>query len=115
MGWTLLGAGLLLALYTLLRHGLRRSPPLRDRNELRGRTAIVTGERRERTAPGREEGKEEGPGPALTVTRSVPSPQGEAAVSGRPRRWSWPAAGPASSWPPATPRGGRPPPAASAR
>ncbi|XP_049658183.1 dehydrogenase/reductase SDR family member 13 isoform X3 [Accipiter gentilis] len=43
MGWTLLGAGLLLALYTLLRHGLRRSPPLRDRNELRGRTAIVTG------------------------------------------------------------------------
>ncbi|XP_010571965.1 PREDICTED: dehydrogenase/reductase SDR family member 13 [Haliaeetus leucocephalus] len=43
MGWTLLGAGLLLALYTLLRHGLRRSPPLRDRPELRGRTAIVTG------------------------------------------------------------------------
>ncbi|XP_029885372.1 dehydrogenase/reductase SDR family member 13 isoform X2 [Aquila chrysaetos chrysaetos] len=43
MGWTLLGAGLLLALYTLLRHGLRRSPPLRARPELRGRTAIVTG------------------------------------------------------------------------
>ncbi|XP_074888844.1 dehydrogenase/reductase SDR family member 13 isoform X4 [Buteo buteo] len=43
MGWALLGAGLLLALYTLLRHGLRRSPPLRDRPELRGRTAIVTG------------------------------------------------------------------------
>ncbi|XP_069647307.1 dehydrogenase/reductase SDR family member 13 isoform X3 [Haliaeetus albicilla] len=43
MGWTLLGAGLLLALYTLLRHGLRRSPQLRDRPELRGRTAIVTG------------------------------------------------------------------------
>lgn len=60
MGWTLLGAGLLLALYTLLRHGLRRSPPLRDRPELRGRTAIVTGERRERTAPGRKEGREGG-------------------------------------------------------
>ncbi|XP_074746178.1 flotillin-2 isoform X8 [Strix uralensis] len=43
MGWALLGAGLLLALYTLLRHGLRRAPPHRSRPALRGRTAIVTG------------------------------------------------------------------------
>ncbi|XP_075628018.1 flotillin-2 isoform X4 [Balearica regulorum gibbericeps] len=43
MGWVLLGAGLLLAIYTLLRHGLRRVPPLRARPTLRGRTAIVTG------------------------------------------------------------------------
>ncbi|XP_075024765.1 flotillin-2 isoform X1 [Calonectris borealis] len=43
MGWVLLGAGLLLALYTLLRHGLRRVPPPRARPTLRGRTAIVTG------------------------------------------------------------------------
>ncbi|NXV87311.1 DHR13 reductase, partial [Calonectris borealis] len=43
MGWVLLGAGLLLALYTLLRHGLRRVPPPRARPPLRGRTAIVTG------------------------------------------------------------------------
>ncbi|KAM6110680.1 dehydrogenase/reductase SDR family member 13 [Pterocles gutturalis] len=45
MGWALLGAGLLLALYTLLRHGLRRAPPPppRARPDLRGRTAIVTG------------------------------------------------------------------------
>ncbi|KAM6372597.1 dehydrogenase/reductase SDR family member 13 [Pluvialis apricaria] len=43
MGWALLGAGLLLALYTLLRHGLRRVPPPRSRPGLRGRTAIVTG------------------------------------------------------------------------
>ncbi|XP_075374426.1 flotillin-2 isoform X2 [Mycteria americana] len=43
MGWALLGAGLLLALYTLLRHGLRRLPPPRARTALGGRTAIVTG------------------------------------------------------------------------
>ncbi|KAM7088250.1 flotillin-2 isoform 1-T1 [Ciconia maguari] len=43
MGWALLGAGLLLALYTLLRHGLRRVPPPRARTALGGRTAIVTG------------------------------------------------------------------------
>ncbi|NXG62163.1 DHR13 reductase, partial [Hemiprocne comata] len=46
MGWALLGAGLLLALYTLLRHGLRRALPPPARAVLRGRTAIVTGERR---------------------------------------------------------------------
>ncbi|XP_075374427.1 flotillin-2 isoform X3 [Mycteria americana] len=44
MGWALLGAGLLLALYTLLRHGLRRLPPPRARTALGGRTAIVTGD-----------------------------------------------------------------------
>ncbi|XP_074449920.1 flotillin-2 isoform X4 [Larus michahellis] len=44
MGWALLGAGLLLALYTLLRHGLRPAvPPPRSPAALRGRTAIVTG------------------------------------------------------------------------
>ncbi|NXX79769.1 DHR13 reductase, partial [Urocolius indicus] len=43
MGWALLGAGLLLALYTLLRYGLRRAPAPRARAELRGITAIVTG------------------------------------------------------------------------
>ncbi|XP_075575509.1 flotillin-2 isoform X1 [Pelecanus crispus] len=43
MGWALLGAGLLLALYALLRHGLRRAPPAPGRPALRGRTAIVTG------------------------------------------------------------------------
>ncbi|XP_051491563.1 dehydrogenase/reductase SDR family member 13 [Apus apus] len=43
MGWALLGAGLLLALYTLLRHGLRRALPPPARPALRGRTAIVTG------------------------------------------------------------------------
>ncbi|NXP95264.1 DHR13 reductase, partial [Passerina amoena] len=43
MGWALLGVGLLLALYTLLRHGLRSAPRPRARPELRGRTAIVTG------------------------------------------------------------------------
>ncbi|NXR14037.1 DHR13 reductase, partial [Semnornis frantzii] len=43
MGWALLGVGLFLALYTLLRHGLRRAPPLRPRPALHGRTAIVTG------------------------------------------------------------------------
>ncbi|KAM6315552.1 dehydrogenase/reductase SDR family member 13 [Podargus strigoides] len=43
MGWALLGAGLLLALYTLLRHGLRRPTPPHHRPTLRGRTAIVTG------------------------------------------------------------------------
>ncbi|NXD81580.1 DHR13 reductase, partial [Halcyon senegalensis] len=43
MGWALLGVGLLLALYTLLRHGLRRVPLPCARPELRGRTAIVTG------------------------------------------------------------------------
>ncbi|XP_053940977.1 dehydrogenase/reductase SDR family member 13 [Cuculus canorus] len=43
MGWALLGCALLLALYALLRHGLRRPPPPRDRNGIRGRTAIVTG------------------------------------------------------------------------
>ncbi|NWS64055.1 DHR13 reductase, partial [Chunga burmeisteri] len=43
MGWALLGAGLLLALYTLLRHGLRRAPPPPARPTLRGRTVIVTG------------------------------------------------------------------------
>ncbi|NXJ73368.1 DHR13 reductase, partial [Trogon melanurus] len=43
MGWVLLGTGLLLALYTLLRYGLRRAPPPPARPELRGRTAIVTG------------------------------------------------------------------------
>ncbi|XP_042647763.1 dehydrogenase/reductase SDR family member 13 isoform X2 [Tyto alba] len=41
MGWALLGAALLLAVYTLLRRGRRRSPP--PRTPLRGRTAIVTG------------------------------------------------------------------------
>lgn len=46
MGWALLGAGLLLALYTLLRHGLRRAPPPLAPPALGGRTAIVTGERR---------------------------------------------------------------------
>ncbi|XP_058673922.1 dehydrogenase/reductase SDR family member 13 [Ammospiza caudacuta] len=43
MGWALLAVGLLLALYTLLRHGLRPAPRPRARPELRGRTAIVTG------------------------------------------------------------------------
>ncbi|KAM6402959.1 dehydrogenase/reductase SDR family member 13 [Rhynochetos jubatus] len=43
MGWVLLGVGLLLALYTLLRHGLRRAPPPPAWPSLRGRTAIVTG------------------------------------------------------------------------
>ncbi|XP_061868347.1 dehydrogenase/reductase SDR family member 13 [Colius striatus] len=43
MGWALLGAGLLMALYTLLRYGLRRAPPPRARAALRGITAIVTG------------------------------------------------------------------------
>ncbi|XP_069730437.1 flotillin-2 isoform X3 [Phaenicophaeus curvirostris] len=43
MGWVLLGSALLLALLTLLRHGLRRPPPPRPRDALRGRTAIVTG------------------------------------------------------------------------
>ncbi|NXW44041.1 DHR13 reductase, partial [Nyctiprogne leucopyga] len=43
MGWGLLAVGLLLAVYTLLRHGLRRLPPPLARPELRGRTAIVTG------------------------------------------------------------------------
>ncbi|XP_074413007.1 flotillin-2 isoform X1 [Zonotrichia albicollis] len=43
MGWALLAVGLLLALYTLLRHGLRLAPRPRARPELRGRTAIVTG------------------------------------------------------------------------
>ncbi|KAM6337735.1 dehydrogenase/reductase SDR family member 13 [Alca torda] len=44
MGWALLGAGLLLALYTLLRHGLRPAVlPPRSPAALRGRTAIVTG------------------------------------------------------------------------
>lgn len=46
MGWALLGVGLFLALYTLIRHGLRRAPPPRARPALHGRTAIVTGERR---------------------------------------------------------------------
>ncbi|XP_067165618.1 dehydrogenase/reductase SDR family member 13 isoform X2 [Apteryx mantelli] len=39
----LLGAALLLALYTLLYHALRRPAPPRARPSLRGRTAIVTG------------------------------------------------------------------------
>ncbi|XP_017687973.1 PREDICTED: dehydrogenase/reductase SDR family member 13 [Lepidothrix coronata] len=43
MGWALLCVGLLLALYTLLRHGLRSPPRPRARPALRGRTAIVTG------------------------------------------------------------------------
>ncbi|KAM6049014.1 dehydrogenase/reductase SDR family member 13 [Chlamydotis macqueenii] len=43
MGWGLLGVGLLLSLYTLLRYGLRRAPPPPARPALRGRTAIVTG------------------------------------------------------------------------
>ncbi|XP_054022630.1 dehydrogenase/reductase SDR family member 13 [Dryobates pubescens] len=43
MAWALLGFGLFLALYTLLRHGLRRTPPPRARPALHGRTAIVTG------------------------------------------------------------------------
>ncbi|XP_064533986.1 flotillin-2 isoform X1 [Pseudopipra pipra] len=43
MGWALLCVGLLLALYTLLRHGLRSAPRPRARPALRGRTAIVTG------------------------------------------------------------------------
>ncbi|NXI38335.1 DHR13 reductase, partial [Galbula dea] len=43
MGWVLLCAGLVLALYTLLRHGLRRVQPPRARPALRGLTAIVTG------------------------------------------------------------------------
>ncbi|XP_064324233.1 dehydrogenase/reductase SDR family member 13 [Phalacrocorax carbo] len=43
MGWALLGLGVLLALYTLLRYGLRRPPPPPARPALRGRTAIVTG------------------------------------------------------------------------
>ncbi|XP_032563289.1 dehydrogenase/reductase SDR family member 13 isoform X2 [Chiroxiphia lanceolata] len=43
MGWALLCVGLLLALYTLLRHGLRSVPRPRARPALRGRTAIVTG------------------------------------------------------------------------
>ncbi|NWX05323.1 DHR13 reductase, partial [Caloenas nicobarica] len=43
MGWALLAVGLLLAVYTLLRHGLRRVPPPRAPPALRGRTAIVTG------------------------------------------------------------------------
>ncbi|NXY85000.1 DHR13 reductase, partial [Alcedo cyanopectus] len=43
MGGALLGVGLLFALYTLLRHGLRRVPLPCARPELRGRTAIVTG------------------------------------------------------------------------
>lgn len=107
MGWALLGVGLLLALYTLLRHGLRSAPRPRARPELRGRTAIVTGER----PAGRRDGPRCGPGP-----RSAPrsAPQGEAAASARPRRWSSPAAGPALSWRPAAPGGERPPPAASA-
>ncbi|NXW92822.1 DHR13 reductase, partial [Alopecoenas beccarii] len=46
MGWALLAVGLLLCVYTLLRHGLRRVPPPRAPPALRGRTAIVTGERR---------------------------------------------------------------------
>lgn len=54
MGWALLGVGLLMALYTLLRHGLRGAPRLRARPELRGRTAIVTGERRQRPPASRE-------------------------------------------------------------
>ncbi|XP_072793350.1 flotillin-2 isoform X4 [Taeniopygia guttata] len=43
MGWALLAVGLLLVLYTLLRHGLSSAPRPRGRPELRGRTAIVTG------------------------------------------------------------------------
>ncbi|XP_064892988.1 flotillin-2 isoform X1 [Columba livia] len=43
MGWALLAVGLLLCVYTLLRHGLRRVPPPRAPPALRGRTAIVTG------------------------------------------------------------------------
>ncbi|NXL56822.1 DHR13 reductase, partial [Chordeiles acutipennis] len=43
MGWGLLAVGLLLTIYTLLRHGLRRLPPPPARPELHGRTAIVTG------------------------------------------------------------------------
>ncbi|XP_050570683.1 flotillin-2 isoform X4 [Cygnus atratus] len=45
MGWALLGAGLLLALGALLRHRLRAPAPYRSRPDLRGRTAVVTGER----------------------------------------------------------------------
>ncbi|RLV92309.1 hypothetical protein DV515_00013844 [Chloebia gouldiae] len=52
MGWALLGVGLLLALYALLRHGLRSAPWPRGRPELRGRTAIVTGEPRQGTGTG---------------------------------------------------------------
>lgn len=107
MGWALLGVGLLLALYTLLRHGLRGAPRPRARPELRGRTAIVTGER----PAGSRDGPRCGPCP-----RSAPrsAPQGEAAASARPRRWSSLGAGPALSWRPAAPGGERPPPAASA-
>ncbi|XP_064250923.1 flotillin-2 isoform X3 [Passer domesticus] len=43
MEWALLLVGLLLAVYTLLRHGLRGAPRPLGRPELRGRTAIVTG------------------------------------------------------------------------
>lgn len=119
MGWALLAVGLLLCVYTLLRHGLRRVPPPRAPPALRGRTAIVTGERRAPrgtapvpvpvavAAPVR-------PGPALTAAlRSAP--QGEAAASARPRRWSWPAGGPAWCWRRGAPCAGRRPPAASAR
>lgn len=60
MGWVLLGAGLLLAVYTLLRHGLRRAPPPLARPSLRGRTAIVTGERR---APRAAAPERDGPAP----------------------------------------------------
>ncbi|KAM6242490.1 dehydrogenase/reductase SDR family member 13 isoform 3-T3 [Porphyrio hochstetteri] len=114
MGWALLGIGLLLALCALLRRGLRRAPPPRALPELRGRTAIVTGERRER--PRYPAPVQAGPGTARPrrspLLRSAP--QGEAAASGRPRRWSWLAAGPVWCWRPAAARGGRRPPAASA-
>ncbi|XP_030318295.1 dehydrogenase/reductase SDR family member 13 [Calypte anna] len=43
MGWGLLGVGLVLALYTLIRHGLRRALPPLVCPVLHGRTAIVTG------------------------------------------------------------------------
>uniref|UniRef100_A0A8C3NGB3 Uncharacterized protein n=1 Tax=Geospiza parvula TaxID=87175 RepID=A0A8C3NGB3_GEOPR len=62
MGWALLGVGLLLALYTLLRHGLRSAPRPRARPELRGRTAIVTGER----PAGSRDGPRCGPRPPLS-------------------------------------------------
>lgn len=54
MGWALLGAGLLLALGVLLRHRLRAPAQPRSRPDLRGRTAIVTGERHgtDRERPG---------------------------------------------------------------